>query len=93
MPVRLDAEALLRVSDQGGRIVRSESLPARTDLHERLALAHEDYARQGWTVGELHAGQWAFVAEKGARRLLIAIRAASAMPQAVGVRASPHRGS
>jgi hypothetical protein len=25
-------------------------------------------------VGELHAGQWAFVAEQGARRLLIAIR-------------------
>jgi len=48
MPVRLDAEAVLRVSDQGGRIVRSESLPARTDLHERWALAHENYARQGW---------------------------------------------
>jgi hypothetical protein len=75
MPVRLDTEALLRVSDQGGRVVRSEALSAGTDLHARLLLARENYARQGWGVGELHSGQWAFVAEKGERRLLIAIRA------------------
>src|SRR5882757_7893941 len=54
MPVRLGVEARLRVSDQAGRIVRTEALPAGTDLHERLALAHENYARQGWTVGERH---------------------------------------
>jgi len=78
MPVRLDAEALLRVSDQAGRVVRSEALAPGTHLHERLAVAHENYARQGWAVGELHPGQWAFVAEKGERRLLIAIRAQTA---------------
>jgi hypothetical protein len=42
-------------------------------------------------VGELHSGQWAFVAEKGERRLLIAIRAGSAAPQATDVRGVPHR--
>jgi len=77
MPVRLGVEARLRVSDQAGRIVRTEALPAGTDLHERLALAHANYARQGWTVDEWHPGQWAFMAEKGERRLLIAIRAST----------------
>jgi len=43
-------------------------------VRERLAVAHENYARQGWAVGELHSGQWAFMATKGARQLLIAIR-------------------
>ena len=80
MPVRLDAEALLRVSDQAGRIVRSEVLSAGTNLHDRLQVAHANYARQGWVVGELHSGQWAFVAEKGERRLLIAIRAQTDSP-------------
>jgi RHS repeat-associated protein len=50
MPVRLETDALLRVSDDAGRIVRSEPLPAGTDLRERLRLAHENYARQGWTL-------------------------------------------
>jgi hypothetical protein len=31
MPVRLNTQALLRVSDQSGRVVRSEVLPAGTD--------------------------------------------------------------
>jgi hypothetical protein len=75
MPVRLTTDALLRVSDQAGRIVRSEPLPAGTDLRERLRIAQENYERQGWTVGALPAGQWAFMAEKADRRLLIAIRA------------------
>jgi hypothetical protein len=74
MPVRLETDALLRVSDQAGRIIRSERLPAGTDLRERLRIAHENYARQGWTVGALAPGQWAFMAEKSDRRLLIAIR-------------------
>ena len=78
MPVRLEAEALLRVSDQAGRIVRSERLPAGTDLRERLRIAHENYERQGWTVGALTPGQWAFMAEKAERRLLVAIRETSA---------------
>jgi hypothetical protein len=56
MPSRLDNDALLRVSDQGGRIVRHETLPAGTDLRERLRLAHENYQRQGWEVGELRSG-------------------------------------
>jgi hypothetical protein len=75
MPVRLETDARLRVSDQAGRIVRSERLPAGTALRERLQLAHENYARQGWTVGALAPGQWAFLAQKADRRLLIAIRA------------------
>ena len=66
MPVRLDTQALLRVSGQAERGVRSEALAAGTNLHGRLALAHENYARQGWVVGELHPGQWAFMATKGA---------------------------
>ena len=76
MPVRLATEALLRVSDSVGHVVRIERLAARTDLRERLAIAHDNYARQGWAVDDLHPGQWAFVAEKGPRRLLVAIRAA-----------------
>jgi hypothetical protein len=74
MPVRLGTDALLRVSDQAGRVVRSERLPAGTALRERLRIAHENYARQGWTVGARAPGQWAFMAEKADRRLLIAIR-------------------
>jgi hypothetical protein len=74
MRVRLEPDALLRVSDQAGRIVRRERLPAGTALRERLRTAHENYPRQGWTVGALPARQWAAMAEKGDRRLLIAIR-------------------
>jgi hypothetical protein len=77
MPVRLEVDARLRVSDRAGRIVRAKSLPTGTDLHERLWVAHANYGRQRWTVGELAPGQWAFVAQKADRRLLIAIRAAS----------------
>jgi len=65
---------LLRVSDPAGRVVRSERLPAGTDLRERLRIVHENYRRQGWTVGALTPGQWAFMAEQADRRLLIAIR-------------------
>jgi hypothetical protein len=74
MPTRVDGEALLRISDQAGRVVRQEVLRAGTDLRERLRIAHENYGRQGWSVGELRSGQWAFFAEKGERRLLIGIR-------------------
>jgi hypothetical protein len=34
IPVRLDVEALLRVSDAAGRVLRSESLPAGTDCFQ-----------------------------------------------------------
>jgi len=88
MPVRLTTEALLRVSDQAGRVVRSEALAPGTHLHERLAVAHENYARQGGAVGELHPGQWAFVAEKGERRLLIAVRAQTELPAVTSMRNS-----
>ena len=57
MPARLDSNALLRVSDQSGRIIRQEALGAGTDLLERLQIAHTNYQRQGWTVNELRAGQ------------------------------------
>jgi hypothetical protein len=77
MPVRLDVDAELRVSDQEGRIIRHEVLPAGTDLRDRLRGAHESYQLQGWTVGELRAGQWVFIADKVGRRLPIAIRDAS----------------
>lgn len=55
MPTHLEGDALLRVSDQGGRIVRTEELPPGTDLRDRLRIAHENYVRQG-TVGELRPG-------------------------------------
>ena len=94
MPSRLDSNALLRISDQGGQIVRQEALEAGTDLRERLRVAHENYERQGWTVTELRPGQWAFVAELGSRRLMIAIRllapvAASACVHRVRLPQSP----
>ena len=79
MPMRLGGDALLRVSDQAGRLVRSEPLSAGTDLHARLRIAHENYARQGWTVSEVHPGQWAFMAEKNGRQLMIAIREAASV--------------
>jgi hypothetical protein len=56
MPTHLEGDALLRVSDQGGRIARTEELPHGTDLRDRLRIAHENYARQGRTVGELLPG-------------------------------------
>lgn len=91
MPSRMQAEALLRVSDQGGRVVRTETLPTGSDLRERLRLAHENYRLQGWTVGELRPGQWAFIAEKGDRRLLVAIRAGSFVTGSPrGATISPH---
>jgi hypothetical protein len=54
----------LRVLDVAGWVVRSEGLPAGTDLHARLQIAHENYVRQGWVVGELHPGQWAVEGSK-----------------------------
>jgi hypothetical protein len=74
MPRRLDRDAWFRVSDDGGRIVRQEALRAGTDLRDRLAVAHANYQSQGWTVGELRSGQWAFMVHKGDRRLMVAIR-------------------
>jgi hypothetical protein len=74
MPSRLDTPALLRVSDQSGRVVRSEILPAETALRERLRIAHENYGLQAWNCGELRAGQWAFSAMKGAQRVMVAVR-------------------
>jgi hypothetical protein len=80
MPQRLDRDAWLRVSDDGGRIVRQEAFRAGSDLRDRLAVARENYRRQGWTVGELRSGQWAFMVQKsGSRRLMMAIREASAV--------------
>jgi len=75
MPVRLDCSAALRVSDDAGRLVRSEELRAGTNLADRLRSAHETYERQGWTVSTLRPGGWGFTAERGDRRLLIAVRA------------------
>jgi len=44
MPVRLDCPATLRVSDDAGRLVRREELPAGTNLTERPRSAHDTYA-------------------------------------------------
>lgn len=96
MPVRLAAVALLRVSDQAGRVVRAEPLPAGTDLRERLRIAHENYQRQAWRVSELRPGQWAFVAERGEQRLMVAIRpkmsvaASTTVPGESATPAAPH---
>jgi hypothetical protein len=85
MPVRLDVVALLRVSDQGGRTVRSETLPIGTDLRERLRIARDNYQLQGWRVGDLRPGQWAFVAERGTQRLMVVVRPDSCVtPSVIG---------
>lgn len=90
MPQSMDRDASLRVSDDGGRIVRQEALPAGTDLRNRLAVARENYQRQGWSVGELRPGQWAFMVEKGGRRLMVAIREASSGFASEAASASRH---
>jgi hypothetical protein len=82
MPQRLDRDAWLRVSDDGGRILRQETLPPGTDLRDRLEVARENYKRQGWTAGELRPGQWAFIVQKAGKRLMVAIRQASSMSMA-----------
>ncbi len=74
MPARLDGGALLRVSDQTGRITRTETLRARPTCTRDCGCAHTAYQLQGWRDSDLRAGGWAFVAEKGERRLLVAIR-------------------
>jgi hypothetical protein len=86
----MDRNSWLRVSDDGGRIVRQETLKAGTDLRDRLTVARENYQRQGWRVGELRPGQWAFMAEKGDRRLMVAIREASPMISSVTESAARH---
>jgi hypothetical protein len=76
MPVHIAEAAILRVSDQRGRTVRQELLSAGTHLRDRLRIAYENFEREGWQVGDLRPGQWAFVAEKPDRRLMVAIRVA-----------------
>ena len=63
-----------RVTDSNGRILRSEELPAATDLADRLRLTHRNYQLQGWTVDPLLPGRWSFMAEKAGQRILIGIR-------------------
>jgi hypothetical protein len=75
MPVRLDCPATLRVSDDSGRLVRREDLPAGANLAERLRDAHETYARLGWEVSALRPGARGFAASRNDLHLLIAIRA------------------
>jgi hypothetical protein len=71
-----DGRAAARIrSGRPNRVQRTAAGRDRAALRERLRLAHENYGRQGWTVGALTPGQWAFMAEKADRRLLIAIRA------------------
>jgi len=76
MPGSMAVPAILRVSDQRGRTVRQELLSPGTDLRDRLRVAYESFERDGWQVGDLRPGQWAFVVERPDRRLLVAIRVA-----------------
>jgi hypothetical protein len=76
MPVYVAVPAILRVSDQRGRTVRQELLGAGTHLRDRLRVAYENFAREGWEVGDLRPGQWAFVSDKPDRRLMVEIRVA-----------------
>jgi hypothetical protein len=76
MPAHIALPAILRVSDQRGRTVRQELLSPGTDLRDRLRVAYENFEREGWQVGDLRPGQWAFAAEKPERRLMVAIRIA-----------------
>jgi hypothetical protein len=54
--IQLPCCALLCISDRSGRIIRQETLPAGTDLRDRLQMAHENYARQGWCCDRHKAG-------------------------------------
>src|ERR1700760_54696 len=95
MPQRLDVPALLRVSDQGGRLIRMDSLPPGTDMQERLRNAREGFLRQGYRVDELRPGVWGFAARKDGRSLLVAIRPGSATAAAIypaTQRAAPEAG-
>ena len=74
MPPELQVPTGFRVTDANGRILRSEELPAGTDLPDRLRLAHRNYQLQGWTVDLLLPGRWSFLAEKAGQRILIGIR-------------------
>ena len=88
MPVRVDGDALLRVSDQSGRIIRQEVLRAGTDLRERLLSAHQVYRQQEWAVSELRPGAWGFLADKECKRVLVAIREINATAQSAIPRAA-----
>ena len=46
MPIRLDSATLLRVSDRGGRVIRSETLRAGTDLPRAVERRQIDYGRR-----------------------------------------------
>ena len=74
MPPKLQVPTGFRVTDANGRILRSEELPAGTDLPDRLRLAHRNYQLQGWTVDPVLPGRWSFMAEKAGRRILIGIQ-------------------
>jgi hypothetical protein len=74
LPRTLEVDTTFKVTDSNGRILRSEDLPAGTDLPDRLRLAHRNYQLQGWTVGPLLHGRWSFFAEKANQRVLIGIR-------------------
>jgi hypothetical protein len=90
MPRKLQVPTGFRVTDSNGRILRSEELPANTDLADRLRLAHRNYQLQGWTVDPLLPGRWSFMAEKAGQRLLIGIRPPhSDGPHAATNRAAP----
>jgi hypothetical protein len=78
MPHSLDVVSWFRVTDSGGRLMRSEELPPGADLHDRLRLAHRNYQLQGWTVDPLLPGRWNFCARKAGRQILIGIRASVA---------------
>jgi hypothetical protein len=65
MPQSLEEDALLRVSDEAGRLVRCEVLRAGTDLRARLQLAFDNLQVQGWSIdGGLRPGSWSFTHEK-----------------------------
>jgi hypothetical protein len=74
VPLTVPVPTELKVTDAHGRILRTEPLPAGTDLPERLRLAHRNYRLQGWTVDPLRSGRWSFLAEKAGQRILIGIR-------------------
>jgi len=74
LPASLPVPAQYQVTDDHGRILRSEALPPGADLHDRLRLAHRNYQLQGWTVDPLLPGRGSFFAEKAGRRLSVGIR-------------------
>ena len=76
-PISQSEDLLFIVSDDSGRVLRSEALPVTADPRDRLRRAHRSYQLQDWAVDPLLREHWSFTAQKESRRILVAIRRAA----------------